>query len=80
MNQCLQNYIGTSALADVSYLLADVEPNFFVYKCTEHQPKSCYWRMLMNIVSQMMNEWNFKLSLNTFICENAFIWKCCMSV
>ena len=32
----------------------------------------------MNIVSQMLNEWNFKLSLNIFICENAFesfIWK-----
>ena len=28
--QCLQNYIGTSAFADVSYLMADVEAKFYV--------------------------------------------------
>ena len=30
MFQCLQNYIGTSAFADVSYLTADVEAKFYV--------------------------------------------------
>ena len=30
MFQCLQNYIGTSAFADVSYLMADVEAKFYV--------------------------------------------------
>ena len=29
-SQCLRNYIGTSAFADVSYLMADVEANFYV--------------------------------------------------
>ena len=28
--QCLQDYIGTSAFADVSYLMADVEAKFYV--------------------------------------------------
>ena len=28
--QCLRNYIGTSAFADVSYLMADVEATFYV--------------------------------------------------
>ena len=28
--QCLRNYIGTSAFADVSYLMADVEAKFYV--------------------------------------------------
>ena len=28
--QCLQNSIGTSTFADVSYLMADVEAKFFV--------------------------------------------------
>ena len=45
--QCLRNYISTLAFADVSYLVADVKANFFVWKC-------CYWPMLMNIVSQML--------------------------
>ena len=52
--QCLWKYIGTWAFVDVSYLMADVEAKFFVYKCTEHQPKCCYWLMLTNIVSQML--------------------------
>ena len=53
--QCLRNYIGTSAFADViSYLMADVEAKYYVWKCTEHQPKYCYWQMLVNIVSQML--------------------------
>ena len=29
-HQCLRNYIGTSAFADVSYLIADVEAKFYV--------------------------------------------------
>ena len=36
--QCLQIYIGISAFADVSYLMADVQAKFFVQKCTEYQP------------------------------------------
>ena len=28
--QCLRNYIGTSAIADVSYWMADVEAKFYV--------------------------------------------------
>ena len=54
--QCLRNYISTSAFANVSYLMADVEEKFFVQKCTELQPKYCDWLMLMmmNIVSQML--------------------------
>ena len=28
--QCLRNYIGTSAFADVSCLMADVEAKFYV--------------------------------------------------
>ena len=52
--QCLQNCISTSAFANISYLMADVEAIFFVYKCTEHQSKCCYWPMLMNIISQML--------------------------
>ena len=31
MSQCLWNYIGTSAFADISYLMADVEAKF-LYK------------------------------------------------
>ena len=30
--QCLQNYIGTSAFADASYSMADVEAKFFCIK------------------------------------------------
>ena len=52
--QCLWNWIGTSAFADVSYLMADVEAKFYVQKCTEHQPKCSYLSMLVNIVLQML--------------------------
>ena len=47
----LRRHIG---FADVSYSMADVDETFFVYKCTEHQLKCCYWLMLINIVLQML--------------------------
>ena len=31
-HQCLRNYIGSSAFADVGYFRADIEANFFLYK------------------------------------------------
>ena len=52
--QHLRHYIGTSAFADISYLMADVKTKIFVTKCTEHQPKFYHWPMLMNIISQML--------------------------
>ena len=56
INQCFRNCIGTSAFADVNYFMANVEA-FFCIKCTKHQPKCCYWPMLMNIASKMLINW-----------------------
>ena len=61
--QCLWSYIGTSAFADVCYLMADFEAKFYVSKCTEHQPKWCYWPMLVNIISQMLPISTIKVNL-----------------
>ena len=53
--QCLWNYIGTAAFANVGYLMADVGATCYEEKSTEHQPKCCYWPMLVNIVSQTLD-------------------------
>ena len=47
----LHNHI---SFADFSNLMADVKRKNFVSKCTEYQPKCCYWLMLINIISQML--------------------------
>ena len=51
---CLRNYTGTSAFADVSYLMADVTAKFFCIKIYWTPAKCRYWQMLMNIVSQTL--------------------------
>ena len=51
----LDYFLFTSAFANVSLLMPNTEAIFFVWKCTEHQLKCCYWLMLMNIVSQMLS-------------------------
>ena len=65
--QCLRNYTSTSAFADDSYFMVDVEAKFLHKNVlnSEHQPKCCYWPMLMNIVSQTLKFSNKVLHLVT---------------
>ena len=81
--QCIRNYIGTSAFTHVNYqkfclnikvLMADVEAKFFVYKCTEHQPK-CW--LLADVDEYSFANWvsrNFSICYLSYMSSDRNLW------
>ena len=56
--QCLQNYTGTSAFADVSYLTADVEAFFFI---------KMYWTPAKMLLLADVDEYSFANAVSAWL-------------